>query len=169
MFQFQDNFFSMTTFSFKCSAKQNFLLPVNLQTPLRAIAIGLILSLSACTTTSKNLYSEIGGQSKIEEVTNNFIEQIGYNKHIVRYFENTDIDRFREKLNEHLCMVADGPCEYTGDSMLDVHAGMNINENHFNLMVDLLVNAMDDANIPHNTQNKMLAKLATMRSDIIYK
>jgi hemoglobin len=159
----------MTTFSFKCSAKQNFLLPVNLQTPLRAIAIGLILSLSACTTTSKNLYSEIGGQSKIEEVTNNFIEQIGYNKHIVRYFENTDIDRFREKLNEHLCMVADGPCEYTGDSMLDVHAGMNINENHFNLMVDLLVNAMDDANIPHNTQNKMLAKLATMRSDIIYK
>jgi hemoglobin len=58
---------------------------------------------------------------------------------------------------------------YTGDSMLDVHAGMNINENHFNLMVDLLINAMDDANIPHNTQNKMLAKLATMRSDIIYK
>lgn len=111
----------------------------------------------------------MGGQIKIEEVTNNFIEQIGYNKHIVRYFENTDIDRFREKLNEHLCMVADGPCEYTGDSMLDVHAGMNINENHFNLMVDLLINAMDDANIPHNTQNKMLAKLATIRSDIIYK
>lgn len=159
----------MTRFSFRCSPSQKLPLLTSLQTPLRAITMGVILSLSACTTTSKTLYSEMGGQIKIEEVTNNFIEQIGYNKHIVRYFENTDIDRFREKLNEHLCMVADEPCEYTGDSMLDVHAGMNINENHFNLMVDLLINAMDDANIPHNTQNKMLAKLATIRSDIIYK
>jgi hemoglobin len=159
----------MTIFSIKRSQKNRFRLPVNIQAPLRVITIGVILSLSACTTTPKNLYNEMGGQLKIEEVTNNFIEQIGYNKHIVRYFENTDINRFREKLNEHLCMVADGPCVYTGDSMLDVHAGMNINENHFNLMVDLLINAMDDANIPHNTQNKMLAKLATMRSDIIYK
>lgn len=104
-----------------------------LKTSLYCLGLALTLSLTACSSTTKTLYSEIGGKAKIEEITDNFIEQIGYNKHIVRYFENTDINRFREKLNEHLCMLTKGPCEYTGDSMLAVHTGMNINENHFNL------------------------------------
>jgi len=141
----------------------------SLKTSLCAVTIAITLSLSACSSTSKTLYSEIGGQAKVEQITDNFIEEIGYNKHIVRYFEKTDISRFREKLNEHICMVADGPCEYTGDSMENVHAGMDINENHFNLTVDLLINAMTKADIPHSTQNKLLARFAPMRSEIAFK
>jgi hemoglobin len=136
---------------------------------LATFTLFILLNLSGCQSTSPNLYQEIGGRDKIAEITNNLIQEISFNPHIMKYFENTNVERFREKLNEHLCVVADGPCKYTGDSMLQVHTGMNINENHFNVMVDLLISAMTTANVAHSTQNKILARLVPMRKDMIYR
>lgn len=142
-----------------------------LRTILCAGSFALILTLSGCqnTHTKASLYQELGGKDKIAEITEHFITEISFNPHIIRYFENSNIDRFEEKLNEHLCAVADGPCDYTGDSMVNVHTGMNINEHHFNLMVELLIDAMTKAGVAHNTQNKVLARLAPMREEIIYR
>jgi hemoglobin len=134
---------------------------------LCAASFAALLSISACQSIQENLYHELGGEAKIAQITNNLLEEISFNPHIVPYFKNSNIERFREKLNEHLCAVTDGPCVYTGDSMLMVHKGMNINENHFNLMVELLINAMTTASIEHSTQNKVLARLAPMRTKIM--
>lgn len=132
------------------------------------IPIVFMLVLSACVSTHQSLYDELGGQAKIESISNHFIEEIGNNPHIRNYFENTNIDRFHEKFVEHICMITNGPCSYTGDSMKNVHTGMNIGKADFNRAVDLLINAMDKAGIKHVTQNKLLAKLAPMRRDIIH-
>lgn len=127
-----------------------------------------ILFATGCASTQQNIYQELGGQATIEKITDHFLDEISYDPQIARYFENSDIERYREKFNEYLCVVLEGPCEYTGDDMLAVHRGMNITESHFNLTVDLLINAMDKAGIPHPTQNKVLAALAPLRSKIIY-
>ena len=66
-------------------------------------------------------------------------------------------------------MVSGGGCQYTGDTMEQVHGGMNISEKDFNLTVDLLINAMDKANVPHPLQNRLLNKLAPMRSQMLYR
>ncbi|MCG8311693.1 MAG: group 1 truncated hemoglobin [Pseudomonadales bacterium] len=105
----------------------------------------------------------------IEKITGNFIYEIGLNESISKHFEETDLDRFYNKMVEHLCEVSDGPCEYTGDSMIDVHTNMNINEAEFNLVVDLLINALNRSDIPHPTQNKLLARLAKLRGEMLYR
>lgn len=133
------------------------------------IIVATSLLLSACASKPQSLFDELGGITKIEEISDNFIEAISYDESIAAYFSNSNIKRFREKLNEHLCEVSGGPCVYTGDSMLAVHTGMNISESHFNKTVELLIQAMDKSNIPLQTQNKLLAKLVPMRQDIIYK
>ena len=51
--------------------------------------------------------------------------------------------------------------------MVAIHTGMNINEKDFNHVVDLLINAMNEQNIPHTVQNKILAKMAPLRGKII--
>ena len=65
-------------------------------------------------------------------------------------------------------MLTGGPCEYTGDDMEQVHAGMNISESDFNHGVDLFIAAMTKANIHHTIQNKILAVIATTRDEMIY-
>lgn len=132
--------------------------------------IGLVLAImSGCASKPSNLYQEIGGAEKVTQISDHFIEEIQFNKTIFHYFQASDVERFREKFIEHLCHVTDGGCQYTGDNMVRVHEGMNINENDFNLTVELLVNAMNKADIPHPTQNKLLNRLAKMRGDIIYR
>ncbi|MGO2354743.1 MAG: group I truncated hemoglobin [Marinomonas foliarum] len=139
---------------------------------IKASFIAISIFLVACATPNKapqSLYDEIGGKPTIEAITNNFIDEISFNKDIYRYFEKTNITRYREKFIEHLCVNTGGPCTYTGDTMLKVHQGQNINETDFNLTVDLLVNAMDRAGLTYPQQNQVLKVLAPMRGEMLYK
>jgi hemoglobin len=124
--------------------------------------------LSACTTTHVSIYQQLGGQPKIEEVVDNFISEIEFDAVLFTFFKDSNIDRFREKLSEHMCMLTGGPCKYSGDSMQQVHAGMNITEAEFNHSVDLFISAMTKADIPHPVQNKVLAVIIHTRDQMIY-
>ena len=138
--------------------------------PLLLSILALIfLNLVACATTADDsLYRQLGGQVKVEEVVDNFIREIEFDAVVIEYFKHTDIGRFREKLVEHLCQLTGGSCDYTGDTMTQIHGGMDISEADFNRVVDLLINAMSKADIPHPLQNKVLAILAKTRKDILY-
>lgn len=130
----------------------------------------VIISLSGCKLTQheQSLFEEMGGHSTITKLTENFVDEISRNQEIFKYFARSDAVRFKQKFSEHICMLSGGPCEYSGDNMVDVHTGMNINEHDFNLGVELLINAMNRSDIPHTTQNKILAILVPHRQDIIY-
>ena len=109
-----------------------------------------------------------GGQQTVEQLSDAFIAEIQYDKQTLSFFLDSDIDRFRSKFIEHICATIDGPCEYTGDNMTQVHKGMNITEADFNRVVELLINAMTNVDIPHRLQNQILARLAPMRGEMIY-
>lgn len=134
----------------------------------------LILMLTACSSNSdinktrQSVYQQLGGAPKVAAIVDNFITEIEGDEIMLIYFEGADIQRFREKLNEHLCLLAGGGCEYTGDSMEEVHTGMNLTEGHFNHGVDLFINAMNKAKVPHRLQNKLLAVMVPERDKMIY-
>lgn len=127
------------------------------------------LLLTACANQKVNTYQQLGGQAKIEEIVDNFITEIEFDPTMFEFFKDSDINRFREKLTEHLCLLTGGPCQYTGDTMEQVHAGMNISESVFNHGVDLFINAMTKANVEHAIQNKVLATMIHTREEMIYK
>ena len=133
------------------------------------LLILLILLFTACTTTpQQSLYEEIGGQEVFYDIVDNFISEIEFNPVLFKHFEESNVERFREKLFEHLCALANGNCTYTGDNMVDVHTGMNISESEFNLGADLLINAMTKAGVSHRLQNQLLATIVPLRKEFIY-
>ena len=125
--------------------------------------------LAADPAMATTLYDDLGGKEGIAVVVDGFINEISYDQNIVKFFAQTDIKRLREKLEEQLCMVSDGPCEYTGDSMEDVHAGMQITTGEFNRVVELLQNAMNQAGVAYPVQNRLIKRLAPMRPEIIHR
>ncbi|GAC16742.1 group I truncated hemoglobin [Aliiglaciecola lipolytica] len=133
-----------------------------------ALALLLFVLGGCATNSSSTVYEQLGGASKVSEIVDNFVWEIEYDEQILPYFEGANIDRFKQKLSEQICVVTNGPCEYTGDTMQQVHTGMNITEHHFNRTVDLLINAMNKANVPHPLQNKVLKGLAPTRKDMLY-
>nr|WP_234401198.1 group 1 truncated hemoglobin [Pseudoalteromonas sp. T1lg23B] len=126
-----------------------------------------MMGLSACQSTPQSLYQKVGEQAGLERLVDAFINQIGQDEVIFHYFKQTNVSHFRAGFVSHLCDVLGGPCQYDGDSMVQIHTGMHINERDFNHAVDLLIAAMDEVGIAHPVQNQILAKLAPMRSEII--
>lgn len=133
----------------------------------------LMIALFGCQSISSPkedaLYHELGGTTGIEQIVDIFIYEIGENEVVVHHFEDTDIDRFREKQIEHLCVLSGGPCEYTGDDMIESHLGMNITETEFNSMTNSLITALDKAGVSLGARNRLLSILAAMRGEIIYR
>jgi hemoglobin len=133
------------------------------------VAIVMMATISCASKRSQNLYGELDGESKIAEIVDNFIEEIAFYKPTYEFFKDSNMSRFKEKLSEQLCVLADGPCTYTGDTMSQVHTGMNISESEFNHGVDLFIIAMEKASVPHNLQNSLLKEMAKTRSQMIYR
>ena len=133
-------------------------------------ALTLTLLLSACSGMQRqeNLYSALGGEAGVERITDNFIMEIANDDRIIEYFEDASVERFRQFFIEHMCMLSDGPCDYTGDSLVDTHIGMNVTEAAFNAIVEDLMAAMDKTGIAIGTQNRLLARMAQLREQIIY-
>ena len=132
----------------------------------------LILVLVGCqtiTTDNDSLYKNLGEQKGIAKIVDIFIYEIGETEQVLHHFEDTDIDRFREKQIEHLCILTGGPCQYTGDDMLKVHQGMNITEADFNAITNAMIRALDKAGISLSDRNRLLAIIAAMHSEVVYK
>lgn len=114
-----------------------------------------------------SLYQDIGGQEGIETLVNTFVKHIARDKDIMPYFAKSSVSHFKKGFSQHLCDAINGPCQYEGDSMVDIHTGMNISEKDFNRVVELLIAAMEEAGINYPSQNKILKLLARERGDII--
>ena len=53
--------------------------------------------------------------------------------------------------------------------MLKVHQGMNITEADFNAITNAMIRALDKAGISLSDRNRLLAIIAAMHSEVVYK
>lgn len=137
---------------------------------MRLSIIVLLLALSACAQQpprDDSLYLALGEQPGIEAVVEGMLLKIAADPRIVHHFEDVDIQRVRDKLVEKFCMEAGGPCTYSGDSMEESHTGLNLTPSDFNALVENLQAAMTEQGIAIPAQNRLLARLAPMRGQII--
>jgi len=137
---------------------------------MRILLLVLALSLAACAQrapTDDSLYRALGEQAGITRIVEGMLLNIARDPRIVRHFENIDIVRLRDKLVEQVCVEAGGPCTYTGDSMEDSHKGQNLTPSDFNALVENLQGAMVAEGIAAPVQNRLLARLAPMRGQVI--
>ncbi|VXC91494.1 Group 1 truncated hemoglobin [Pseudomonas sp. 9AZ] len=137
---------------------------------MRCVLLAMVLTLAACAQQppkDDSLYRELGEQAGITRIVEGMLLNIAADPRIVRHFENIDIERLRDKLVEQICVEAGGPCTYTGDSMEESHKGQNLTPSDFNALVENLQEAMSAQNVPMPAQNRLLARLAPMRAQVI--
>jgi hemoglobin len=138
----------------------------------RGLGVCLLLVLSACAGTpqrSDALYRDLGELPGITAIVEGMLFRLVDNPRIAHHFAQTDIVNLRDRLVEQLCVEAGGPCAYTGLPMDEAHIGMDIDEGDFNALVEDLQMAMEDLDVPVAAQNRLLARLAPMRRDILHR
>lgn len=108
-----------------------------------------------------------GGEAGLVALADDLVDRLVVDPRTAVFFETTDNDLVRKHLADQFCVILDGDCTYTGRDMATSHAGMGIRHSDFNVLVEILQDAMDARGIPFRAQNRLLAVLAPMHRDII--
>lgn len=119
------------------------------------------------TAASKSLYDRLGGKSAITAVVDTFVARVAADARINKKFARSDIPRVKAMLVDQICKETGGPCTYSGRSMKESHRDMAVTEGEFNALVEDLVAALNQFNVPKREQDELLAALGSMKGDIV--
>ncbi|KFE52571.1 group I truncated hemoglobin [Pseudomonas syringae] len=136
---------------------------------LSGLLIALLVGCAQQPPQDDSLYLALGERPGIQRIIEGMLLNIAKDRRIVEHFRKVDIVRLRDKLVEQVCVEAGGPCRYSGDSMAESHKGQNLTRSDFNALVEDLIDAMDAEGISVPNQNRLIARLAPMRGDVIEK
>lgn len=116
---------------------------------------------------STSLFQDLGSEAGVSRIVDESLIIILQDTRIKDSFKETNIPRLAQLLKEQFCVISAGPCKYTGDDMKTVHQGLGINAAQFYALAEDVQIAMDKLAIPPAIQNRLMAKLAPMKRDIV--
>jgi hemoglobin len=141
-----------------------------------AMALTAVISTAPGVTAQekpKPLYDRLGGVYSIATVVDDFIERLLVNDTLNA---NPAIKEARARvpkagLKFHVtalvCEVTGGPCKYSGRSMADSHAKLNINEAQWQAMVADFRKTLDKFKVPAKEQEELITIVGSTKKDIV--
>lgn len=118
-------------------------------------------------TGDARLFAMFGGRAGIDRIVADLMRRNEADPRIADIFKAQDMVRLRRTLGEQLCYLLGGGCAYTGRTMKQSHADLGIQNADMNALVENLQAAMRAEGVPFWAQNRLLAKLAPMRRDVV--
>ncbi|MGV8943606.1 group I truncated hemoglobin [Thermomonas sp.] len=113
------------------------------------------------------LQQDFGGKQGLAAIVGTFMDNMMADPRTQPFFANVDRERVKRELTEQFCVILGGDCVYSGRDMRTTHAGLKIDRNNFNALVEDLQRAMDTHKVPFRAQNKLLAVLAPMHREAV--
>ena len=124
-------------------------------------------------SSSLSLYERLGGVYAIAAVVDDFIDRIMVDP---RLNANPKVDEahhrvskagFKYLVTEQVCWAAGGPQKYTGRSMSDSHAALDITESEWQSFLDDLRQTFDKFQVPAAERTELLAIVDSTKPDIV--
>ncbi|MFC3995785.1 group 1 truncated hemoglobin [Nocardiopsis sediminis] len=116
---------------------------------------------------ASTIYDRIGGHEAIEAVVDDFYVRVLADEHLAGFFTGTNMSRLKGRQAEFFSAALGGPVTYTGRGMKEVHAGLNIGREHFELVAAHLTDALLKAGVPEDTTGEIIAAIAPLAGDIV--
>jgi hemoglobin len=87
----------------------------------------------------------MGGEPAIKDIVDNFYRHVWADEIVSHFFDHTDMEKQRHHQTAFISYALGGPKQYSGRSMEEAHAGLNLQPEHF----DAIVKHLTDAIIAH--------------------
>lgn len=134
-----------------------------------AIVLNGLSNTAMAQTSTGSLYEELGGDAGISQIVDDALLLVLQDPRIKEAFKDTNTKRLAGLLKEQFCEISGGPCRYGGDDMKLTHEGQDVSSAQFNALAEDIQLAMENMNISSSVQNKLIARLAPMKRDIVIR
>lgn len=140
----------------------------HLITVLMPILMGMLLSACAHQTHPRPaLFQQLGGTATIDTFTYKALARAAQDPRTRRTYEGVRLNYLQQSVSAYLCKVADGPCTYEGETMRNAHGDLAITGSEFDVLLQMLREEMDAAEVSTAAKNELLRRLAPLRRDIV--
>ena len=120
-----------------------------------------------------SLYERLGGVYSIAVVVDDFIDRImsdpklNANPLVDEAHHRVSKAGFKYFVTEMVCWATGGPQQYSGRSMYDSHAHLNISREEWQVFLDDFQLSLDKFNVPLAEQKELFDIVESTRKDII--
>lgn len=138
-----------------------------------AVALTVVSTPGYAQEAEKSLYDRLGGVQNIAVVVDDFIDRLlvndvlNANSRIKGARDRVPAPYLKYRVTELVCQVTGGPCTYTGRSMKESHAHLNITEAEWEAMVADFLVTLGKFNVPEQEQNELVAIVESTKGDIV--
>jgi len=112
------------------------------------------------------LYELIGGEQTVHNLVDNFYDRVLDDDELAPFFSDTSMDRLRHMQKEFFSAALDGPMEYSGTELAQIHMGRGITRHHFTLFVDHLIETMQSIGVDQKHVDEIIPRIATYANAI---
>ena len=114
-----------------------------------------------------SLYEQLGGRAGIELVVGKTLDRVANDPRSKRSFAGIKMPHLKRSVTDYVCKLADGPCEYEGETMANAHAQSKNTAAEFDFMVTVLREELNKAGVSEAAKNELLRRLAPTRRGIV--
>lgn len=116
-----------------------------------------------------SVYERIGGEPAVDAAVDIFYRKVLMDDRISHFFDNIDMDKQAAKQKAFLTMAFGGPNSYTGKDMREAHKHMNLNETHFDAVVENLAATLTELGVSEEDIGEVAAIANSVKGDILNK
>ena len=116
---------------------------------------------------SKSLFDRLGGMDSVNAAVDIFYSKVLADESISHFFTNVEMKTQVAKQKSFLAYAFGCPMGYTGKSMREAHAHMNLTEDHFNAVAGHLVGTLNDLNVPQNLIDEVVVVAMSTKDDVL--
>ena len=119
------------------------------------------------STSKSSLFDRIGGMSAVNAAIDIFYQKVIADDSINHFFKHIDIERQAGKLKGFLAYAFGAPMEYSGKSMRDAHAHMQLTEAHFNAVAGHLIATLKELGVSDSLIQEVAEIAMSTKDDIL--
>ena len=114
-----------------------------------------------------SLYARLGGSEAVQAVTAEFYRRVLDDDLLAPHFDGVDMAKQQGMLAAFLSMAFGGPDGYTGRSLRDAHARLQIGNDEFDAVVGHLAAALKAAGVSDGAIAEVAGVAETVRGDVL--
>ncbi len=117
---------------------------------------------------AQTLFDKYGGVPVVTDIVRDFYKRVMRRPNLRRYFVNVPLENVIHHQIAFVSMVmGKTPHDYSGRSMKEAHRGIGITASSFELAAELLSDTLVSAEVEQADIDAIMAKVASLRADIV--
>ncbi|TVQ00585.1 MAG: group 1 truncated hemoglobin [Planctomycetaceae bacterium] len=108
----------------------------------------------------ETLYDALGGHAGVAAVVDEMYVRVLADVELAHFFADTDLERLKRMQTAFISAMVDGPANYSGAELTEIHRGRGIERQHFSRFCSHMLDALNEREVKPNLIDQVLGRLA---------